>query len=221
MCSQYTLKISKHDLITLLRMTDDDYLEILKTLPEKAVPRTTAPVLHLENGKRTLESMQFSLIPKWSKESKVKFATHNARLETIDEKPTFKDAFRKHHCIVPMTGFIEALYTGELAGNMVEFHPTQPVLLQAAGIWDEWVDKKTGEVLRSYTIVTHEPIPYVEQMGHDRTPIFLESSDAEAWINSEGEEASQLKSFLLSKKYKPKLTTTVERPMKPGWEKRK
>jgi len=221
MCSQYTLKITKHDLITALRMTNDDYLEILETLPEKAVPRTSAPVLHLEKGKRALESMQFSLIPKWSKESKVKYATHNARLETIDEKPTFKDAFKKHHCIVPMTGFIEALYTGELAGNMVEFHPTKPVLLQAAGIWDEWLDKNSGEVLRSFTIVTHEPIPFVDKMGHDRSPVFLDPDDAEAWLASEGEEPKALKDFLIEKKLQPELTTTIERAMKAGWEKRK
>lgn len=222
MCSTYTLKISKHDLLTALKITDDDYLEVMKTLPELAVPKTKAPILRLEKGKRGLETMQFSLIPKWLKEPKLKFATHNARLETIDEKPTFREPFRKNHCIVPMTGFIEPLYEGELAGNMVEFHPTEKkILLRAAGIWDEWVDKKTGEIIRSYTIVTHDPLPFVEKMGHDRTPVFLEANDAEEWMRCGGEDPKKMKKFLAEKRIEPELGTTVVRPMKAGWEKRK
>jgi putative SOS response-associated peptidase YedK len=220
MCSQYTIKISKHDLITSLKITDDDYLEIMKTQPEKVVPYTRAPVLHLIKGRRILDTMQFSLIPKWSTEPRSKFATHNARLDTVNEKPTYRDAFKKRHAIVPMTGFIEPIYTGKLAGNMIEFHPPKAELLHAAAIWDEWVDKKTGEILKSFSVITHDPINFVEKNGHDRSPVFLKESDAEEWLKNEGEDSKELKDFLSKKQLEPELETSVDRPMKAGWEKR-
>lgn len=56
--------------------------------------------------------MRYSLVPNWSKEAKVKFATHNARLESIDEKPTWKTVFSEQHCLVPLTDFIEPILPG-------------------------------------------------------------------------------------------------------------
>lgn len=219
MCSQYSIEMSLKDIIALLNVKRDDVL--LEELPAKVLPYIKAPALYLEDGVRVLDAMQFSLIPRWSAEPRSKFATHNARLDTIDEKNTFKEAFVKHHCIVPMTGFIEPIYVGSFAGNMLEFHPPAPVLLYAAGIWDEWVDKKSGEVIKSFSIITHEPIPFVLENGHDRSPVFLKPEDADRWLRSEGEAPPALKEFLLDVRYEPELRPEISRPMKSGWEKRK
>ena len=80
-----------------------------------------------------MSEKEFGLVPSWSKERKVKYSTHNARLVSTDEKsgkpvpiymkPTWREAFAGRHCLVPMDLFIEPIYTGEFAGNMVKFIP--------------------------------------------------------------------------------------------------
>lgn len=185
------------------------------------VPYTFAPVLVAENDVIEMIPMKFSLVPSWSPEPKVKFATHNARLESVDQKKTWKNPFIRRHCIVPMTDFIEPIYEGAHAGNMVSFHAPENQGLLAAGIWDEWADRKSGEVMASFAIITHDPLPFVEKQGHDRSPLFLQQEDAETWLTNTGEDEQELKRFLLEARNVPELEIENFRPMRPGWEKRK
>jgi putative SOS response-associated peptidase YedK len=60
----------------------------LAMFDERIMPHKLAPVIVVEGTQKKLKLTNFSLIPSWSKERRVKFATHNARLETIAEMPT-------------------------------------------------------------------------------------------------------------------------------------
>src|SRR5262249_8131522 len=156
-------------------------------------------------GKPSLTAMRFALLPSWSKEPKVKFATHNARLETIDEKPTWKSVFINRHCLIPLTDFIEPIYTGEFAGHMVAFAANNGGALLAAGVWDEWVNRTTGEVIQSFSIITYEPPPFIAAVGHDRCPIMLGGDAGLEWLNNERSNPSVLKEFLISARSFPEL----------------
>lgn len=219
MCAQFmvavsTSEISKYLAAPWLGGTDKSFSLI--------APYQMAPILHLQDEKRILEPMSFSLVPRWSKEPKVKFATHNARLESVNEKPSFKEAFQKRPCLVPLTGFIEPIYEGELAGNMVEFFAESSPLLMAAGIFEEWQNPQTKELLTSFSILTQEPLPFVGKMGHDRSPLFLELSLANTWMNPNSfKNSTEKKEWLLENSYEPNLATRTHRPLKAGWEKRK
>lgn len=186
----------------------------------RIVPYTVAPAIVDDNDRQIVVQMKFSMVPRWSKEPKVKFATHNARLESIDEKPTWKGVFVQHHCLIPMTDFIEPIYEGELAGNMVSF-VHKPGFLFAAGVWDEWTNNETGEVTQSFAIITSEPPKFVEERGHDRCPVFLSYEAGHEWLGNEGSTPKDLKDFLFDYKLEPELSTSIFRPMKAGWEKRK
>ena len=180
-------------------------------------PHRLAPVIVFRDHALMATPMKFSLLPRWSKEPKVKFATHNARLESIVEKPTWRDSFKKRHCIIPMTSFIEPIYEGSEAGHMVSFHESNMNWLMAAGIWDEWTNKDTGEVIESFSIITTKPLPFVETTGHDRSPLFLKSAAAEEWLRAETGDVD----WLTAKAEMPEIAVTRFRPMKPGWEKRR
>ena len=104
MCSQYALKVEAK---TLSEKYNVQIPALLSAIDERFLPYKTAPVIVRTNGFEKLTPMNFSLVPSWSKEPKVKFATHNARIETITEKPTWKIPFKKQHCVVPMTRFFE------------------------------------------------------------------------------------------------------------------
>lgn len=180
-------------------------------------PHRIAPVIVLRDDALTAVPMKFSLLPRWSKEPKVKFATHNARIESIAEKPTWRDSFKKRHCVIPMTSFIEPIYEGPEAGHMVSFHKPDSDWLMAAGIWDEWTDKESGEVIESFSIITSTPLPFVEKTGHDRSPVFLGAKAAKQWLEANTGDAE----WLLSVAEKPAIALTRFRPMKAGWEKRR
>jgi putative SOS response-associated peptidase YedK len=173
------------------------------------------------SGHADLVPMSFSLVPAWSKERRVKFATHNARLDSINEKPTWKSVFVRRHCVVPISEFYEPIYEGEFAGNMVTFSRQDHEVLLAAGVWDEWVDHRTGEILQSYAIITHDPPDFIARAGHDRCPVFLKSADAETWLANAGEHPDKLKAFLLERQAPQDFHVEKLREMKPGWEKRK
>lgn len=203
MCAQFTMKKSIQELEKLLGLPinkQDEY-------SERALPHSKAVVV-TEDG---LTTMSFSLTPSWSPEPKVKYATYNARLETVDQKSTWRTPFLKHHCFVPMDAFIEPIYDGELGGNMVSFESES--LMYAAAIYDTWVNKKTGEVLESFAIITSDPSPFVKSIGHDRQPVFLDLESAKHWNILKG-SAKELKEFLVKHSLTPSLKALVDRPLK-------
>lgn len=211
MCSNY--KISTR--ATILKNLNIEVQESLDLIESNILPYQKAPVVVKEKDKLKLTPMGFSLVPSWSNEPKVKFATHNARIESVLDKPTWRLPFLNNHCIVPITSFYEPIYEGEYAGNIVDFHRPDKELLFAAGVFDVW-----NKTEYSFSILTTEPTEFVSHIGHDRCPIFLKYEDIKSWLNVKlsGEDQVQ---FLLEAFERPELSVSAHRAMKPGWEKRK
>ncbi len=222
MCSQFTIKFSQAELFKHLANLKLNFSPLDGKLPSRAFPGTqTLALKHEEESDQAglFEWMRFGLIPRWAKEEKVPFATHNARIETLLEKPTWKDAFLKRHCVIPMSGFIESIYTGKHAGFCVEIAAPDKGILFAAGIWEAWENKKSGEVLESFSVITRDPYPQVQKVGHDRSPIFLSLDGIKTWLKMKGPGEKQIKD-LLDLTFTPKFEIENDRPLKPGWEKR-
>ncbi|WP_434676738.1 SOS response-associated peptidase [Pseudomonas sp. D3-10] len=97
----------------------------------------------------------FGLIPGWSKErKKIVRKTYNARSETVAEKPSYRNAWRKaQHCIIPAAAIYEPDYRkGKPFPARIIRADGQPMGI--AGLWERWHDPSTGEVLHSYTMLT-------------------------------------------------------------------
>jgi putative SOS response-associated peptidase YedK len=62
---------------------------------------------HPETGERTLGALRWGLIPKWAKDEKIAYKTINARVETVDTAPSYRQAFKKRRCLIPADGFYE------------------------------------------------------------------------------------------------------------------
>jgi hypothetical protein len=60
-----------------------------------------------ETQQRSLDALQWGLIPHWTKDSKIAYRTINARAETVDKAPSFRHAFAKRRCLIPADGFYE------------------------------------------------------------------------------------------------------------------
>jgi len=60
-----------------------------------------------EMGWRELRLLRWGLLPHWAKEPKTSYSLINARAETVANKPAYRDAFKKRHCLIPTDGFYE------------------------------------------------------------------------------------------------------------------
>lgn len=96
----------------------------------------------------------FGLIPSWSKDKKIARRTYNARSETVAAKPSFRNAWRRaQHCIIPAMAIYEPDWrTGKAIATRITRADREPMGI--AGLWEQWNDPSSGQVLHSYTMLT-------------------------------------------------------------------
>lgn len=213
MCAQF--EIEKTMLVEKLKKLKINFEDF--NFKPRILPHSPAPILVQKDNQLKIEAMNFSLIPWWSKDKKPKFATHNARLESIKDKPTWKNIFGKKHCLTPVTSFIEPIYEGEYAGHMLQFNLSECLFVPS--LFDVWHDKATGEIIESFAIITSDPPKYVAEIGHDRSPIFIKQEDVLLWMDTKN-KTDNFFFDLLNKKITPEISVKIDRKLKPGWEKR-
>lgn len=93
----------------------------------------------------------------------------NARAETLAEKPSFKNALAKRRCLIPADGFYDWLKAKK---QPFYFRLLDHGLFALAGLWEQWKDPGSGEMLQTCTIITVEPNKLVAQV-HPRMPAML------------------------------------------------
>jgi putative SOS response-associated peptidase YedK len=125
--------------------------------------------------------MRWWLTPHWSKELSTRYSMFNARRETLASSPAFREPFRRHRCVVPVSGFYE--WTGKSPGKVpwyIRPHAEPGLLL--AGIWDRWIDPADGAALDSFAVVTTDAHPAM-RFVHGRQPVMLDVGSARRWID--------------------------------------
>jgi putative SOS response-associated peptidase YedK len=136
------------------------------------------------DGKRELATMRWGLVPRWwSKPLKdAKMATFNARAETVETKPFFRDAFKRTRCLIPVSGYYERQNTPDGKRPWYFTARDGSPALTTAGLWDEWRDRATGERLKSCSMIITQPNGFVAEV-HDRMPALLAEKDFEPLLS--------------------------------------
>jgi putative SOS response-associated peptidase YedK len=131
-----------------------------------------------------LVSMRWGLIPWWWKKPLKQLpASFNARAETVADKPMFRDAFQRHRCIIPASGYYEWLKRTD--GRQPYFiSAADGGVLSFAGLWDRWKNSETGELVTSCTIIVTAANELTQPI-HDRMPVVLDRADIRPWLNGE------------------------------------
>jgi putative SOS response-associated peptidase YedK len=136
------------------------------------------------DGARILDRYRWGLVPSWSKDPSIANRLFNARGETVAEKPSFRSAFAKRPCVIPVDGFYE---WDHRPGRHKQPHyftrsDGQPILL--AGLYERWHDPSTPDApaLQTCTVITTTPSDDMEEL-HDRMPVILAVPDVETWLN--------------------------------------
>ncbi len=129
---------------------------------------------------RELAFLRWGLIPSWSKDPAISNRLINARAETAREKPSFRNAFRRHRCLIPTNGFYEWQRTER--GKQPYFVRMRGDRLFAfAGLWDRWESPDKG-VVETCTILTTAANAVLAPI-HDRMPVILPSAEYARWLD--------------------------------------
>ena len=139
-------------------------------------------------------SGMFGMVPHWSKDTLIARHTYNARSETVAEKPSFRDAWRKaQHCIIPADAFYEPDWrSGKGVPTRIARADGEPMGI--AGLWSSWRSPK-GELVHSYTMLTvnADEHPLMRQFhkptDEKRMVVILPEDSYEAWLTARAEES--------------------------------
>ncbi len=158
-----------------------------------------------------IQQMQFGLTPSWAKKKTYFF---NARSEGdnnaendpnyrgalgLINKPAFRGGIRYKRCLVIADAFIEGPMKEKLSMPFLVYRVDgRPMAF--AGIWDEWTDHSTGEIVRSFAIITTTAYDVLTRIGHERSPVILTEVDEKRWLEK-GELADTLNIIRASNTY--------------------
>lgn len=124
--------------------------------------------------------MRWGLVPSWAQDPAIGNQMINARCETLDQKPSFKQLLGSRRCLVPADGFFEWARAGKGKIPMrVRMKDQRPFTI--AGLWDIWRDPD-GEELYTFTIITTDANKLLRPI-HDRMPLILDPLVARQWLD--------------------------------------
>jgi putative SOS response-associated peptidase YedK len=116
-----------------------------------------------ETQQRSLDALQWGLVPYWAKDPKIAYKTINSRVETVETAPSYRQAFKKRRCLIPADGFYE---WKKVVGGKIPYSIAMKddAPFGFAGLWEGWKDPATEEWLHTCTIITGEPNELVAQI---------------------------------------------------------
>lgn len=130
----------------------------------------------------------WGLIPYWVKNgesaAEIRTKTFNARAETLSEKASFRHALQRKRCLVLTNGFYEWQTLGkEKIPYFIGLNQESAFAL--AGLFDQWTNKETGEVLDTFTVITTKANPMMEEIHNlkKRMPVILSKEDEKRWLD--------------------------------------
>jgi putative SOS response-associated peptidase YedK len=191
MCGRFSLQLDSKALVEYFQLShmDSHYYPRYNIAPGQKI----AVIRQNDLGERYLEHILWGLIPGWSKDRKIANKLINARSETVDSKPTFRDAFKKRRCLIPADGFYEWTRRDGKQPFRIELSHHQPMAM--AGLWEHWESPQSGELVESCTILTTQANRDISRI-HDRMPVILPPQAIAAWMDGSLSDPATLKPLL-------------------------
>lgn len=178
MCGRFVLKESPAELVSRFGLD-----ECADFAPRYNIPPGTdiAVIRQSPEGKRVLHLLRWGLVPHWSKEPGIGARLNNARGESVAEKPSFRDAFRRRRCLIPASGFYEWKTEGK-AKQPYYISMKSGETMALAGLWESW-KAPDGSILRTACIITTGPNAVMVPI-HDRMPVIIPPEQWQDWLGA-------------------------------------
>jgi len=191
MCGRFVFTAKPSDIQTAFHLSS-----VPSELPARYNIAPTQQVAVITNDDPTsLDFFRWGLIPSWSKDKSIASKLINARSESVDEKPSFRTAFKKRRCLIPVSGFYEWRTTeGEKNKTPMFIHMQDNQPFAFAGLWEIWNDPEAdGKEIRTCSIITTDANPFMSKIHH-RMPVILAPEDYATWL--EADKPAVLKALL-------------------------
>lgn len=182
MCGRYALKAPSSELAIRFKLD-----EVVDVAPHYNIaPGSDIPTIRRSpEGKRVMHLLRWGLVPHWARDPSIGNKLNNARGESVAEKPSFRDAFKRRRCIIPADGFYEWQAQGKVKQPYyISLKSGEPLAM--AGLWESW-RSQDGEILRTCCIITTSPNAVMGPI-HDRMPVILDQRDWDAWLEAPFDE---------------------------------
>jgi putative SOS response-associated peptidase YedK len=189
MCGRFVLKATAEqlqlafDLATLPAVTEN-----YNVAPTQMIPVIT------NEAPRDIVLYRWGLVPSWSKDLSMASKMINARSETVDEKPSFRSAFKRRRCLIPANGFYEWKTVMDGKKTPLYIQLTDAEVFAFGGLWEVWMSP-TGEEVRTCTILTTAANDFMTTF-HDRMPIIIARDAYSEWLAPGDQPASAMKPLL-------------------------
>ena len=185
MCGRYAVTTNPEAMRALFR-----YLEQPNFPPRYNVaPTQPVPIVRVVEGRREFALVRWGLIPPWVKDPRAFSLLINARGESVNEKPAFRNAMKRRRCLFPADGFYEWKREGDRKRPyFVRLKSGQPMAF--AGLWESWMGPN-GEEMETAAIVTTAASRSIAHI-HDRMPVIVAPEAFDFWLdpNVDGEMAA-------------------------------
>ena len=142
-----------------------------------------AAVRNDEQNVPELAMLRWGLVPFWAKDPSIGNRMINARAETVAEKPSFRNAYKKRRCLVLADGFYEWRKEGDgKTPYFISLADGSPFAF--AGLWEDWNSKDSDESLQTTAIITTAASDFMAQLHH-RMPVVMLPAQAERWLGGD------------------------------------
>ena len=156
-------------------------------------PSQHIPAVIRQGDKNILATFLWGLIPSWSKDPSIANKLINARAETVDKKPSFRDAFKKKRCLIVADGFYEWKKEGK--SKIPQYYYLKSGRpFGFTGLYETWTSPDKKEI-NTCTIITTNANELIKPI-HDRMPVILPKDQERVWLNGDMEDAAALLSIL-------------------------
>jgi putative SOS response-associated peptidase YedK len=183
MCGRSSLTKTEKELEERFNATFySEELERYNPLPSFNVAPTQMHPVIANNDPDHLRFFKWGLIPFWAKDQKIGSRLINARIETLAEKASFKNALKYRRCIVPFDGFYEWKKTKE-GKQPYRITRLDQDIFCIAGLWESWKSPE-GIKIHSFTLITMPPNKKVAHL-HNRMPAMLLPEQEEIWLSDD------------------------------------
>lgn len=170
-----------------------EYLNLVQSAPEaklldqsfNVAPTQDSLIVRLdESDERELTAARWGLIPSWADDERIGNRLINARSDGVSSKPSFRSAFKRRRCVVPVSGFYE--WTKSESGRKQPWyiHRAGGEIMLLAGLWERWEKNAAMGAIESFTIMTTDANEDIRALHH-RMPVVLERERVETWLDSE------------------------------------
>ena len=176
MCGRFANTNTIEDLVGKFNIDIDSANDLYIDESYNISPTQYSPVIFEDKMQRKIEKMHWGLIPSWSKDEKFSSNMINARLETIKDKPSYKNLVNTNRCVVISSGYYEWTQSGEKKQPYYIYNDEK--ILPIAGLWTKWED------ILSFTIITRNAHKSLKSIHH-RMPLVLDSDSIDSYLNTD------------------------------------